>query len=182
MIPSAEECIELMDKYEMLDNIRAHSFVVEKVANMIARGNIDAGCDISIEKVTAGSLMHDIGKTLCLNTKDDHAAKGKEICIENNFNEIADIVDEHIRLKSYKPEEDIRVKEIVYYADKRVNHDKIVSLDERLEYLLTRYAGGNKKISHLIIMNFNECKEVEKKLFARLDFRPDELSGIIGDL
>jgi putative nucleotidyltransferase with HDIG domain len=182
MIPSAEECIELMDRYGMLDNIRAHSFVVEKVANRIAMGNIDAGCDISIEKVTAGSLMHDIGKTLCLDTKDNHAVKGKEICIQNNFSEIADIVDEHIILKSYEPEGSIRVREIVYYSDKRVNHNKIVSLDERLEYLLTRYAKGNKKISHLIINNFNVCKDVEKKLFARLDFRPDELSRIIRDV
>jgi HD superfamily phosphodiesterase len=69
MIPSAEKCFELMEKYGMPNNIKAHSIVVEKIAYVIARGNIDAGFDISIEKVVAGSLMHDIGKSLCLNSK-----------------------------------------------------------------------------------------------------------------
>ena len=73
MIPSAKECFEIMDKYGMLDNIRAHSVIVEKVANIIAKGIRDAGFDISIEKVTAGALMHDIGKSLCLDSKADHA-------------------------------------------------------------------------------------------------------------
>jgi HD superfamily phosphodiesterase len=66
MIPSAEKCFELMEKYGMPDNIKAHSIVVEKIAFIIARGNIDAGFDISIEKVIAGSLMHDIGRTSAL--------------------------------------------------------------------------------------------------------------------
>ena len=38
MIPSVEQCFELMKKYGMLDNIRAHSIVVEKVAAIIAGG------------------------------------------------------------------------------------------------------------------------------------------------
>jgi putative nucleotidyltransferase with HDIG domain len=179
MIPSAEKCIELMERYGMLDNIKAHSLVVEKVASTIAKGNIKAGCNIPIEEVIAGSLMHDIGKTLCLDSKDDHAAKGKEICIQNNFGEIAEIVGEHIRLKEYEPEGAIRAKEIVYYADKRVNHDMIVSLEDRLEYLLVRYAKGSNTLAQLIKDNFNDCRKVERKLFARLNFKPDELAEII---
>lgn len=180
MIPSAEKCFALMEKYGMLDNIKAHSIVVEKIANIIARGNIDAGLDISIEKVTAGALMHDIGKTICLNSKDDHAAKGMEICIKNDFAEIAEIVNEHIRLESYDPDGDIRVREIIYYSDKRVNHDKIVSLEERLEYLLMRYAKNKEPLERQIKDNFKECREVEKKLFARLNFRPEDLVEMIG--
>jgi len=163
----------------MPDNIKAHSIIVEKIAYIIARGNIDAGFNISIEKVIAGSLMHDIGKSLCLNSKADHAAKGSEICIQNNLSEIADIVGEHIKLKRYEPEGAVMDGEIVYYADKRVNHDKVVSLDERLEYLLMRYANNKDTIGRLIRKNFRECREVEKKLFARLNFRPEDLAEMI---
>jgi putative nucleotidyltransferase with HDIG domain len=179
MIPSAEKCFELMEKYGMPNNIKAHSIVVEKIAYVIARGNIDAGFDISIEKVVAGSLMHDIGKSLCLNSKDDHAAKGMEICIQNNFFEIADIVREHIRLKKYEPEGAVSASEIVYYADNRVNHDRVVSLEERLEYLLVRYAKNKDTLGRLIKDNFKECREVEKKLFVRLNFRPGDLAEMI---
>ena len=81
MIPSVEECYKLMDKYGMLDNIKAHSAIVEKVAVIIAKGLIEVGSDLSLEKVIAGALLHDIGKTMCLNTNINHAPKGKEICL-----------------------------------------------------------------------------------------------------
>ncbi|MBW1705401.1 MAG: hypothetical protein JRJ86_09570 [Deltaproteobacteria bacterium] len=43
MIPSIETCFELMDKYRMLENIKAHSIIVTKVAHLIASGLRDAG-------------------------------------------------------------------------------------------------------------------------------------------
>jgi hypothetical protein len=69
-------------------------------------------------------------------------------------------------------------KEIVFYADKRVNHDKIVSLTERLDYLIERYGGNQKGLEDAIRMNFDLCKAVEKKLFTRLDFGPESLASL----
>ena len=123
--------------------------------------------------------MHDIGKTPCLNSREDHAAKGKEICLQNNLDEIADIVDEHVTLKTGLDDGVITEKEIVYYADKRVKHDKVVSLKEREEYILERYAKGRDDLRILIIKNFNLCKEVEKKIFSRLHFGPEQLEEMI---
>ncbi|MFC1862764.1 HDIG domain-containing metalloprotein [Thermodesulfobacteriota bacterium] len=179
MVPTAEDCYKLMDKYGMLDNIKAHSIVVEKVARIIAKGFIEAGIDLSLEKVTAGALMHDIGKTLCLNTQIDHAPKGKEICLRNNLEEIAEIVDEHITLQNYDKDGPVQEKEIIYYSDKRVNHDTVVSLDERLVYLLGRYAQSSEEMAHIIRENIERCREVEKKLFAVLEFTPEELAVMI---
>jgi hypothetical protein len=56
-----------------------------------------------------------------------------------------------------------------------VNHDKIVSLEERLKYLITRYAKGQKLLIDAIKMNFEICRKVEKKLFSELDFPPESL-------
>lgn len=179
MIPSVEKCFEFMEKYHMLDNIRAHSIVVEKVAGIIARGLRDTGLDISLERITAGALMHDIGKTLCLNTSGDHTAKGMEICLQNDLHEIADIVREHVQLQNYQPAEAIHEKEIVYYADKRVKHDAIVSLEERLKYLIRRYGKGKEHYIQLLREGFDLWKAVEKKIFARLNFRPEDLAGMI---
>ena len=175
MIPSVKECLALMEQYGMLDNIKAHSIMVQKIATIIGQGLKDTGMDISLEKIAAGALLHDIGKTLCLNTGDDHEAKGREICLKNHLAEIADIVGEHVRLKDYNLDSLISEKEIVYYADKRVNDDMVVSLEERLRYLIRRYARNMKHVSKRIRENFQLCKEVEKKLFAKLDFRPEDL-------
>ena len=51
MIPSIEECYEFMARYEMLDHIRVHSIVVEKIATLIGRKLKEAGVDISLERI-----------------------------------------------------------------------------------------------------------------------------------
>lgn len=180
MRPSIEECFELMVKYGMPDNIKAHSIVVKKVASIIAVGLVEKGLKISIEKVIAGALMHDIGKALCFHSDYDHALKGMEICIQNGLNEIADIVEEHITLKSYLKDSPVSEKEIVYYADKRVNHDKIVSLGERLGYLIKRYAENQEELENKIRQNFIKCREVENKIFSWLKFYPEDIDALVG--
>ena len=178
MIPSQKECFQFMTKYGMLENIKAHSVIVEQVALKIARELLKTGLPISLERVTAGALMHDIGKTMCLNSSDDHAAKGMEICLDNDLHEIADIVGEHVRLRDYGPCSPIGEKEVVYYADKRVNHDVIVSLDERLAYLLERYGKNRESICKRIRGNFDQCRALEKRLFTKLPFRPGDLNDL----
>jgi len=178
MIPNTKECISLMNTYGMLDNIKAHSLKVEQVARIIAQGLIKSGINISIEKVTAGALMHDIAKTMCLGSTKDHATMGMEICIENNFTEIAEIVGEHIQLKFYETDSEVNEKEIIYYADKRVNHNEIVTLEKRLEYLLDRYAKNEKILIQRIEANFRKCREVEKKIFSNLNFSPEDLEEL----
>lgn len=176
MIPSVELCFQLMDRYQMLDNIRAHSLLVARVAHFIARGLVEAGVGISARKATAGALLHDIGKTTTLDSALDHAEVGKQICIEHQLHEIADIVGKHVKLGTYDPNERYTETEVVYYADKRVNHDRIVSLDERLAYILDRYGGDQEGLSRFIKMNFQLCREVEKGLFRKLSFGPESLS------
>jgi putative nucleotidyltransferase with HDIG domain len=168
-----------MERYGMLENIKAHSIMVEKVANVIAREVIKNGVDISMDLITAGALMHDIAKTPCLNTRSNHALIGSEICISNHFEEIADIVREHVIIEGFNPESVVNETEIIYYADKRINHDRLVSLEERLDYLLIRYAKGNKRIEGLIEENFIQCRKVEKKIFSHLSFGPEDLADMI---
>jgi len=179
MIPSEKECFELMKKYGMLDNIKAHSVMVERISFVIARGLREAGVEISLEKTKAGALLHDIAKTICLNSVKDHARLGADICVENHFEEIAGIVGEHVRLRNEESDGKIDEKMIVYYADKRVNHDKVVSIDVRMEDLFRRYGRNDPYRRQLIEKNFNFCRKVEEKLFDRLRFGPEELAEMI---
>ena len=179
MVPTTEDCFQFMERYGMLDNIRAHSIVVEKVAGVIAKGLIRAGEDISLEKVIAGALMHDIGKTSCLGSSYDHSKKGMEICVENNLDEIADIVNEHVIINRYDLDGNITEKEIIYYSDKRVNHDRVVSLDRRMEYIIERYSKSKVELCALIEGNFKICEQVEVKLFSRLDFGPEDIESLV---
>ena len=175
MIPSVDACYYLMDKYGMLDNIRAHSEVVAKVAHLLARSLAEAGVVISVEMVTAGALLHDIGKTASLREGTDHAELGRRICLRNHLPEIAAIVGEHVKLKNHTRNGNHTEKKVVYYADKRVKHDRIVDLDERLSYLLERYGRDNREVREAIGENFRICRIIEQELFRLLTFGPESL-------
>ena len=175
MIPDIAECIKVMEEHSMLQNIKAHSIVVTKVAYVISYFLIRSGESISIKKVIAGALLHDIGKTEGLRTGKDHVEIGIRICNQHGFDEISELIAEHVILKKFDPHASCSEKEIIYYSDKRVNHDKIVNLSERLAYIIHRYSRGDKYIAEAIRKNFELCQDVEKKLFKKLPFSPDEI-------
>jgi len=181
MIPSIQECYNLMDAYQMLDNIKAHSVVVAKVAHIIARNLQHSGIHVSVKTATVGGLLHDIGKTASLRTGQDHSEIGRQICLRHHLEEIAPLVAEHVRLKDYDLNGNCSEKEIVFYADKRVNHDRIVSLDERLAYIIERYGQGRERIIKAIRENFSLCRQVEEKLFRNLRFSPDDIPRLTAD-
>ena len=168
-----------MEQYDMLPNIRDHSIAVAGVAEIITNGLNAAGHNLSLDTIIAGALLHDIGKTACLDNDDDHAAKGLEICLTHNLEMIADIVAEHVILKNYDPANDFSEKEIVYYADKRVNHDQVVSLEERLNYILERYGKNNEIRCRAIKKNYTLCRELEKRMFALLTFAPSDMVELL---
>jgi len=183
-IPSIKECLEFHDRYEMLDNIRAHSFVVARVAETLVDGLHRTGKSPGPlpdkEEVIVGALLHDIAKTLCIKTGCRHAEIGQQICLDLGYPELSEIVAEHVILKNFAADLYARgifgTKEMVYYADKRVRHDQVVSLDGRLEYILERYGENNPVKEQLIRQNFNKTIELENYLFSFLDFLPMELS------
>ncbi len=170
--------MELMDRYCMPEHIRAHCVMVTRVAVLLGRGMRRAGVDVSIRKTAAAALMHDIGKTLCLRQGGDHAAVGREICYRHQMDEIAEIVGEHVRLRRHCPGGPVSEKEIVYYADKRVNHDSVVTLEQRLHYILGRY-GRDVRACRAIRENFAFCSRVEAKLFGYLDFGASDLLRLL---
>ena len=178
-IPSINECLDLMEQYHMLPNIKDHSIVVTEVAKVIATGLTEVGHELSMEKIIAGALLHDIGKTACLDNDDDHAAKGVEIVLAHNLKPIADIVGEHVILENYSTGNNFTEKEIVYYADKRVNHDQVVSLEERLAYILQRYGLNNVVRCEAIKRNYALCHGLEMRMFLSLPFEPLDISELL---
>ncbi|MEM4261677.1 MAG: HDIG domain-containing protein, partial [Candidatus Diapherotrites archaeon] len=61
-VPTKEKCLELIQKYEMTENVRAHSEQVRKVANFIAKKIKENGKKIDLEAIDKGALLHDLMK------------------------------------------------------------------------------------------------------------------------
>lgn len=100
--------------------------------------------------------------------------------MELGYPEIADIVGQHVILSSYDEElygaGHFNAAAIVYYADKRVRHEEIVSLDERLSYIIEVYGKGNATTIAAIRKNFSRCQHLEEYLFQHLPFAPNALA------
>lgn len=160
-IPSLKECYDIMEE-RMLSNIKKHSLQVMKVALAIT-DHLKPGVAVNRDLVTAASLLHDITKTRSLGTKERHDMTGGIFLRELGYDVVADIVEEHVELKNYSLNDNLSEKEIVFYSDKRVTHDKIVSVEERVADLLIRY-GKTEEIKNHIIKNKKSILDIEKKI------------------
>ncbi len=168
-----------MEEYHMLDNIKSHSIMVARISEFLASALASKGFDIYVDLTTSAALLHDIGKTLCLNNSCDHALKGKEICLKHGYPELAGIVEEHVILQQAYPDQAISATEIVYYSDKRVNHDQIVSLADRLDYIIEIYGWSQEDRIKAIKKNFERCCLIEEEIFSHMDCSPAKLADKI---
>jgi len=100
--------------------------------------------------IRAAALLHDITKTRSFQTLEDHAETGARLVADLGYPEVGRIIGQHVRLESYPPARTPSEAEIVNYADKRVLHDRIVSLDERMGYILKKYGDAPDDLSRLL--------------------------------
>ena len=174
-VPSRTECLALMDRYDMLANIREHSLLVTAVALKLGTSLMEAGIPLHLPLIEAGALLHDIGKTACLGTSRNHAEWGAQIVTTAGYLEVADLVREHIIVVSDGGDPAaIRETEIVNYADKRVLHTQVVTLAVRFADLKERYAASEEARRRLAALE-EKARGLESKLFSHLDFTPFDL-------
>ncbi|MEQ8202465.1 MAG: HD domain-containing protein [Smithellaceae bacterium] len=161
-IPTIEECYELMNSQAMLPNIVAHSQQVARVAAAIM-DHLKDGTDIRRPAVITACLLHDITKTRSLQTREQHDVSGGHLLAQLGFPTIGAMVEEHVVLKDFQEEGELLEKELVYYADKRVMHDRIVTVAERVDDLIVRYGTTEERIRS-ITSNFEQLCRLEAKI------------------
>jgi putative nucleotidyltransferase with HDIG domain len=173
-IPSRAECLRLMKQYGMLENIVNHSLEVTRVALFLSRELNQRGQRVDLDLVEAAALLHDLAKTECLVTKEDHAQSGCELLRRIGYEAIGEVVAQHIWMWKRGDPERVSEEELVNYADKRVRHDQIVSLRERFIDLRDRYGNGAGALQYLEALE-TATFEIERKIFFILGMDPDDL-------
>jgi putative nucleotidyltransferase with HDIG domain len=177
MIPTKEECLRLMGKYGMLENIAAHSLEVARVALFISIELNKKGQRIDLGLVEAASLLHDLTKTECLRTKEDHAQTGSQVLKGMGYERVGEVVAQHIWLCKEGDPSSVSEEEIVNYSDKRVMHDRIVSLEERFSDLKERYGRIQRAMDYLERLR-KEIYDIENKIFFILQIDPNDLQDL----
>ena len=176
LIPTRQQCLELIERHKMLPHI------VTRVALLIARKLNAAGHHLDLALVEAGALLHDITKTMSIETREDHAQTGGELLASLGYPAVADIVRQHICLDSASFDPDaVTEAEVVNYADKRVKHEEVVGIEDRFEDVWQRYVNKFPGLEARFEQVRHETRLVEKKIFSKIDISPEEIADILSN-
>ncbi len=177
-LPTREECMQMLKEHNNPEHIIRHSLLVNRVAYFLAEKIKENNNAINLELVDRASLLHDVAKYRTLESDIRHGQAGHDILRERGFPEIAVIVKEHA-LSEILKKDSLKSLEskIVFYADKRVRQDTLVSLEVRFDYLRKKYGSKSKEIMGTINSCYAPCQKLEEELFG-LAGTDKELKGL----
>ncbi len=165
--PSMPECEALMAEYGAPENVRKHTAAVRRVANFLAEKISAKGAKVDLELVDKAALMHDFMKLYCIKNNCSHTREAAKVLSRKGYPEFGYCIRQHgleeiIKFGSDTPLE----TKIVWYADKRVTHDRIVSLRERYDYLKETYGTKSGQKMKEIVATESFSFGLEKELLA----------------
>jgi uncharacterized protein len=173
-IPSKNECLRLMCEAQMPEHIVAHSLQVCRVGMCLVAHLKSHEIALDARLVQAAALLHDITKRRSFETAENHALTGGQFLTDLGYVEVGNLVRQHVRLDDYSEHQSLSEAVMINYADKRVLHDRIVSLEERMNYIVSRY-GKNPELQQRIQMLRGKTKVLEENIFSYLTFAPNDL-------
>ena len=177
-IPGEEECYALLEKYETPHHIILHSKKVWEVGRLLGEGLLRKSHSVDMDLIRASCLLHDIGKYPCIRDGEKyHDIRGEQILISEGYEVVARIVVQHVVLRT-GPEAPVAEEHVLFYSDKRVVHDELVTLEDRFKYLQETYGKTPYAVERLQVMKQDTMK-LEQKIFLLLDFGPKDVFSLL---
>ncbi|MBN2457436.1 MAG: HD domain-containing protein [Sedimentisphaerales bacterium] len=210
-LPTRQQCFGLLKKYRVPEHIVAHSLAVAKLAVFLAERLKENTLPVDVELVERASILHDLVRVCDFEeldyrkfkqavTKEDRKiwtqirAKYGHMCHEDAAYEIlrddwpllALVIKRHnyLAMLTEKDRPNTWEEKILFYADARVMHDKISTLEERL-------SEGHKRNVHLhgslAQSKINTSRvdpmiySLEKEIFEKIKFNPIDVTDVFID-
>jgi len=114
---------------------------------------------LNIERTVSAALVHDLARGC-----PHHAAEGANILREMEFSSIADIVEVHMDYTVNK-EAPITEAEVVFLADKWIQEDQKINMEERFQAKLQKY-GADTGALLSILRRRDNALEAQKRVEA----------------
>jgi len=168
-IPSDAECRALMIRQAVSQNVIDHCLAVADLAGRVARALNAAGCRLDIERIVSAARVHDLARDC-----PRHAAEGARILREMGFPSIADIVEVHMDC-TVKKETPITEAEVVFLADKWIQEDRKISMEERFQAKLRKYSADSGACREILRRRDNAL-ESQQRVEALMGCTIHELS------
>lgn len=163
------------DRYAYPDWLRRHSRVVGAVAEALVRARLALGDDLDAEHILLASYLHDIGRSpLVAGDGREHNELSALILAAEGLTPCAELARRHpiyAVLDAMTAPRTIAEK-LVFIADRRGGME-VEPLEARAAGTAARHPRYSAEIARAIPI----AKDVEREVFARLPFGPDELAA-----
>jgi len=205
-LPTHKECLAIIKEHHVPPNIVKHSLTVAKLAVFLAQRLKEKGIVVDVNLVDRACLLHDIVK-ICNIKELDYSrfeqtvtAEDKAIwqqlrekyegvpheyaaydILKDKYPALALTIKRHryIGILNEKEKPNTWEEKLVYYADMRVMHDKIVPLEERLADAHKRnvFFYKTEAQSKIIAARVDPLiYSLEKEIFDEIDFNPNQIT------
>ncbi|HLD72250.1 MAG TPA: hypothetical protein VJA23_01565 [Candidatus Nanoarchaeia archaeon] len=168
ILPTEKQCLDWFNEYKVPQQVREHCLCVQRVADFLAEKVQSQGVAVRTDLVNRMALLHDLFKVVSIKNLGptekypDFNPTKEEIGVWKSLRKKYPGLHEgevsYLIFKKDYPELALSLRKvstpgiidrnweegIVHYADWRVNHNRIVSLKERLDYLKKTYPKGTE--------------------------------------
>lgn len=187
-------------------HVRAHSKAVTKASLQIGQALVDKNILINLDLLNSAGLLHDMARVCDFQELDKtkfneevtdekwekwvdlqrqfkgmhHADVACGALAEEGFNKTAELIRLHNSLSILEEPEKLDHLEaaILFYADKRVKHDEVVTIDERFRDGRERHGKfDNLKTQTMFEEVEKKTFELEKQLFSLIDLEPNNIKS-----
>lgn len=175
---SEQEAIDLLKKEKSSEALIKHCMIVSEVSTILALAFKEKGYNVNLDLARLGGLLHDVGRVKTHSVQ--HGYLGGKLLRDVGINErIAKIAERHVgggisngEAKKlglpegrYMPES--LEEKIVCFADKIVEMDRVIPLEETLNNLREELGSESSAVQRLI--------ELKNELRRLLNHDPEEI-------
>jgi uncharacterized protein len=160
-LPSREQAIELLAGNKCSIQVINHCQAVTDFAMEITRKLQAKGLKINLELVEAGAMLHDLGRAKTHGV--EHSLVGAQMAKALGLPQpVIDIIKRHVGAGITQEEaawlgwpKDVYVpqtleEKVVCYADKRIDHDKLVPIETEIQRLQSQgFVEGAERVRRL---------------------------------
>ena len=205
-LPTRNECLAMLAEYHVPPHIVSHSRTVAKLAVFLAQRLNENGAAVDVELLDRACLLHDLLRVLDFQQKDyilfegnlpqQEKAKWQRIrakykamthedaaydILREQYPALALAIKKHryMAMLDEKEKPDTWEEKLLYYADKRVMHDTIVPLKDRLAEGHKRnvFSHGSEAKSKINTAKVDPLiYEMEKEIFNKIALDPLEVT------
>ncbi len=205
-LPTRKECFEIIKRHHVPLHIVKHGLAAAKLAVFLAQRLKEKNIEVNVDLVDRACLLHDIARFCDFRESDYNGLKQtiveqdkakwqqlkvkyQGLCHEDiayellrkKYPELALTIKKHryMAILDEKEKPTTWEEKLVYYADKRVMHDKIVPLKERLEEAHKRnvHLHGTQTQSDIKTGEVDPLIfELEEEIFNKIELNPLEVT------